>query len=101
MICFHLFERVSLLVLLYAQVRGQHYDLVLNGVEIGGGSVRVHDAAMQDYIFGTVLQVSGVPPGWLFTVPPIITIYFPSLPTPSSLFLILLLFPGGLLSQPH
>ncbi|KAJ3563009.1 hypothetical protein NP233_g9220 [Leucocoprinus birnbaumii] len=41
------------------QVRGQHYDLVLNGVEIGGGSVRVHDAAMQDYIFGKVLQVSG------------------------------------------
>jgi aspartyl-tRNA synthetase len=32
-------------------VRGQHYDLVLNGVEIGGGSVRVHDAAMQDHIF--------------------------------------------------
>lgn len=40
-----------------AAVRGQHYDLVLNGVEIGGGSVRVHDAAMQDYIFSRVLQV--------------------------------------------
>ncbi|KXN87879.1 Aspartate--tRNA ligase, mitochondrial [Leucoagaricus sp. SymC.cos] len=40
-------------------VRGQHYDLVLNGVEIGGGSVRVHDAAMQDYIFGSVLQLTG------------------------------------------
>ncbi|KAJ7507537.1 tRNA synthetases class II-domain-containing protein [Mycena galericulata] len=39
-------------------VRGQHYDLVLNGVEIGGGSVRVHDAAMQDYIFTDVLQLS-------------------------------------------
>ncbi|GLB33583.1 putative tRNA synthetases class II (D, K and N) [Lyophyllum shimeji] len=39
-------------------VRGQHYDLVLNGVEIGGGSVRVHDAAMQDYIFTHVLQLS-------------------------------------------
>ncbi|EGO01732.1 hypothetical protein SERLA73DRAFT_48521, partial [Serpula lacrymans var. lacrymans S7.3] len=39
------------------QVRGQHYDLVLNGVEIGGGSVRVHDAAMQDYIFSEVLQL--------------------------------------------
>ncbi|KAH7887947.1 hypothetical protein F5I97DRAFT_2013398 [Phlebopus sp. FC_14] len=38
------------------QVRGQHYDLVLNGVEIGGGSVRVHDAAMQEYIFSQVLQ---------------------------------------------
>ena len=39
------------------QVRGQHYDLVLNGVEIGGGSVRVHDAAMQEYIFREILQV--------------------------------------------
>ncbi|KAI0751409.1 hypothetical protein C8Q80DRAFT_1157190 [Daedaleopsis nitida] len=39
------------------EVRGQHYDLVLNGVEIGGGSVRVHDAAMQDYIFTKILQL--------------------------------------------
>ncbi|KAJ7179338.1 hypothetical protein C8R46DRAFT_1211911 [Mycena filopes] len=39
-------------------VRGQHYDLVLNGVEIGGGSVRVHDADMQDHIFTNVLQLS-------------------------------------------
>ncbi|KAI0921501.1 hypothetical protein AcV5_000924 [Taiwanofungus camphoratus] len=39
------------------EVRGQHYDLVLNGVEIGGGSVRVHDAAMQEYIFTKVLQL--------------------------------------------
>jgi aspartyl-tRNA synthetase len=38
-------------------VRGQHYDLVLNGVEIGGGSVRVHDAMMQEYIFSKVLQL--------------------------------------------
>ena len=42
----------------HVQVRGQHYDLVLNGVEIGGGSVRVHDADMQEYIFSNVLQVS-------------------------------------------
>ncbi|KAG7448970.1 uncharacterized protein BT62DRAFT_985392 [Guyanagaster necrorhizus] len=39
-------------------VRGQHYDLVLNGVEIGGGSVRVHDAAMQEYIFTDILKFS-------------------------------------------
>ena len=39
------------------QVRGQHYDLVLNGVEIGGGSVRVHDADMQEHIFSQILQV--------------------------------------------
>jgi aspartyl-tRNA synthetase len=41
-----------------SQVRGQHYDLVLNGVEIGGGSVRVHDAAMQEFIFSDILQVN-------------------------------------------
>ncbi|KAF8164981.1 tRNA synthetases class II-domain-containing protein [Crassisporium funariophilum] len=39
-------------------VRGQHYDLVLNGVEIGGGSVRIHDAAMQEFIFANVLQLN-------------------------------------------
>jgi len=39
-------------------VRGQHYDLVLNGVEIGGGSVRVHDPVMQEHIFTRILQLS-------------------------------------------
>ncbi|ELU43163.1 aspartyl-tRNA synthetase [Rhizoctonia solani AG-1 IA] len=39
------------------EVRGQHYDLVLNGVEIGGGSVRVHDPTLQRFIFEQVLQV--------------------------------------------
>lgn len=43
---------------LLLKVRGQHYDLVLNGVEIGGGSVRVHDATMQEHIFNKILQVS-------------------------------------------
>lgn len=33
---------------------------MLNGVEIGGGSVRVHDAAMQEYIFSHILQVSDI-----------------------------------------
>jgi aspartyl-tRNA synthetase len=32
-------------------VRANAYDLVLNGSEIGGGSVRVHDAALQARIF--------------------------------------------------
>ncbi|EIW82250.1 hypothetical protein CONPUDRAFT_136775 [Coniophora puteana RWD-64-598 SS2] len=40
------------------EVRGQHYDLVLNGVEVGGGSVRVHDPAMQDFIFSEILRLS-------------------------------------------
>jgi aspartyl-tRNA synthetase len=40
------------------QVRGQHYDLVLNGMEVGGGSVRIHDAKLQEHIFREVLEVS-------------------------------------------
>jgi aspartyl-tRNA synthetase len=32
-------------------VRAKAYDLVLNGSEIGGGSVRIHDAAMQARMF--------------------------------------------------
>lgn len=40
-----------------AGVRGQHYDLVLNGQEIGGGSVRIHDARLQEYVMKEVLQV--------------------------------------------
>jgi aspartyl-tRNA synthetase len=27
------------------------YDMVLNGVELGGGSVRIHDQAMQSVVF--------------------------------------------------
>lgn len=36
---------------------GQHYDLVMNGVELGGGSQRVHDSELQDYIFKHVLKI--------------------------------------------
>lgn len=39
------------------KVRGQHYDLVLNGVELGGGSIRIHQPEMQYKIFTEFLKI--------------------------------------------
>lgn len=39
------------------KVKGQHYDLVVNGVELGGGSVRIHDADLQHYVLKEILKV--------------------------------------------
>lgn len=33
------------------EVRANAYDMVINGVEVGGGSIRIHDRKMQNHMF--------------------------------------------------
>src|SRR6266481_5829236 len=39
------------------KVRGQHYDIVVNGVELGGGSIRIHQPDVQKTVFEDVLKI--------------------------------------------
>ncbi len=45
-------EDIHLLESEPGKVRANAYDLVINGVEIGGGSIRIHDRDMQARMFG-------------------------------------------------
>ena len=50
-----------------AKVRAQAYDLVINGEEAGGGTIRVHDSAIQSKIFSLLGLSPEAGPGkvWL------------------------------------
>lgn len=47
-------EDITLLDSDPAAVRANAYDLVINGVEIGGGSIRIHDSALQKKMFSVL-----------------------------------------------
>lgn len=44
-------EDITLLDTDPAAVRADAYDMVVNGVEVGGGSIRIHDPALQEKMF--------------------------------------------------
>ena len=51
-------EDVDLLLVDPLQAKADHYDLVINGVELGGGSRRIHDAKMQEFVMREVLKMN-------------------------------------------
>lgn len=51
-------EDIDLLLTDPTMVKGDHYDLVVNGVELGGGSRRIHNAAVQEFVLRDILKVS-------------------------------------------
>ncbi|KAL2061294.1 hypothetical protein VTL71DRAFT_7567 [Oculimacula yallundae] len=48
---------VDLLLTDPVKARADHYDLVVNGVELGGGSRRIHNAEMQRFVMRDILKM--------------------------------------------
>ncbi|CAG8981285.1 hypothetical protein HYALB_00003883 [Hymenoscyphus albidus] len=51
-------EDVDLLLTDPLKAKADHYDLVVNGVELGGGSKRIHNKEMQEFVMRDVLKMS-------------------------------------------
>lgn len=39
------------MIAIRSRVRANAYDLAMNGVELGGGSIRIHDSELQNKMF--------------------------------------------------
>jgi len=43
-----------------SRVIGEHFDLVLNGEEVAGGSIRINDPVLQKHVFKNILQIEDI-----------------------------------------